>query len=73
MTPEIKELMNDCKGSFMCFYEEKEKDAAIGKRYRRMDAIDTPFCVTIDLRRREDKFSYDTLPGYNGAGKDCVE
>jgi glycyl-tRNA synthetase len=30
--------MNECKGSFMCFYEEKD---AIGKRYRRMDAIGT--------------------------------
>ncbi len=50
--PEIaKELMNDCKGSFMCFYEEKD---AIGKRYRRMDAIGTPFCVTIDHQTKED-------------------
>ena len=50
--PEIaKSLMNDCKGSFMCFYEEKD---AIGKRYRRMDAIGTPFCVTIDHQTKED-------------------
>ena len=50
--PEIaKELMNDCKASFMCFYEEKD---AIGKRYRRMDAIGTPFCVTIDHQTKED-------------------
>ncbi len=50
--PEIaKELMNDCKSSFMCFYEEKD---AIGKRYRRMDAIGTPFCVTIDHQTKED-------------------
>ena len=50
--PEIaKQLMNDCKGSFMCFYEEKD---AIGKRYRRMDAIGTPFCVTIDHQTKED-------------------
>ncbi len=50
--PEIaKELMNECKGSFMCFYEEKD---AIGKRYRRMDAIGTPFCVTIDHQTKED-------------------
>ena len=50
--PEIaKELMNDCKGSFMCFYEEKD---AIGKRYRRMDATGTPFCVTIDHQTKED-------------------
>jgi glycyl-tRNA synthetase len=50
--PEIaKDIMNDCKGSFMCFYEEKD---AIGKRYRRMDAIGTPFCVTIDHQTKED-------------------
>ncbi len=50
--PEIaKELLNDCKSSFMCFYEEKD---AIGKRYRRMDAIGTPFCVTIDHQTKED-------------------
>ena len=35
----------------MCFYEEKD---AIGKRYRRMDAIGTPFCVTIDHQTKED-------------------
>ena len=50
--PEIaKELMNDCKQSFHCFYEEKD---AIGRRYRRMDAIGTPFCVTIDHQTKED-------------------
>jgi glycyl-tRNA synthetase len=50
--PEIaKELMDECKSSFMCFYEEKD---AIGKRYRRMDAIGTPFCVTIDHQTKED-------------------
>ena len=50
--PEIaKQIMNECKGSFMCFYEEKD---AIGKRYRRMDAIGTPFCVTIDHQTKED-------------------
>jgi glycyl-tRNA synthetase len=50
--PEIaRELMDECKGSFMCFYEEKD---AIGKRYRRMDAVGTPFCVTIDHQTKED-------------------
>src|SRR5205085_11484548 len=51
--PEIaRELMNDCKPHFRCFYEEKD---AIGKRYRRMDAIGTPFCVTIDHQTKEDE------------------
>lgn len=50
--PEIaRKLMEECRESFMCFYEEKD---AIGKRYRRMDAIGTPFCVTIDHQTRED-------------------
>lgn len=50
--PEIATaLMNECKTSFKCFYEEKD---AIGKRYRRQDAIGTPFCVTIDHQTKED-------------------
>jgi glycyl-tRNA synthetase len=51
--PEIgRQIMNDLKSSFRCFYEEKD---AIGKRYRRMDAIGTPFCITIDHQTKEDK------------------
>jgi glycyl-tRNA synthetase len=43
--------MANCKSHFRCFYEEKD---AIGKRYRRMDAIGTPFCVTVDHQTKED-------------------
>jgi glycyl-tRNA synthetase len=50
--PEIaRKIMDDCKASFRCFYEEKY---TIGKRYRRMDAIGTPFCVTVDQQTKED-------------------
>jgi len=50
--PEIaREIMNTCKEHFRCFYEEKD---TIGKRYRRMDAIGTPFCVTVDHQTKED-------------------
>jgi len=50
--PEIaQELLANCKPYFKCFYEEKD---AIGKRYRRQDAIGTPFCVTIDHQTKED-------------------
>lgn len=50
--PEIaREIMNICKEYFKCFYEEKD---TIGKRYRRMDAIGTPFCVTVDHQTKED-------------------
>jgi len=38
-------IMNDLKFDFRCYYEDKD---TIGKRYRRMDAIGTPFCVTVD-------------------------
>ncbi len=51
--PDIaRELLNDCRGQFKCFYEEKD---TIGKRYRRMDALGTPFCVTIDHQTKEDQ------------------
>ena len=50
--PEIaKKLTNECKQSFHTFYEEKD---SIGKRYRRMDAIGTPYCVTVDHQTKED-------------------
>lgn len=51
--PELaRELVDGCKPYFKCFYEEKD---AIGKRYRRQDAIGTPFCVTIDHQTKEDR------------------
>ncbi len=51
--PEIaKEIMAACRDEFYCFYEEKD---TIGKRYRRMDALGTPFCVTIDHQSKEDQ------------------
>ncbi|OUV54739.1 MAG: glycine--tRNA ligase [Flavobacteriales bacterium TMED113] len=40
-----KEIYNKLKSNFSCYYEEKD---SIGKRYRRQDALGTPFCVTID-------------------------
>ena len=50
--PEIaRQIMNECKSHFYCFYEEKD---TIGKRYRRMDAIGTPFCITVDHQTKED-------------------
>jgi glycyl-tRNA synthetase len=50
--PEIaRGLMDQCKGLFYCVYEEKD---SIGKRYRRQDAIGTPFCVTVDHQTKED-------------------
>ena len=44
--PEVaQKIMNDLKYDFNCQYEDKD---SIGKRYRRQDAIGTPFCITID-------------------------
>ena len=38
-------IYDELKYDFNVYYEEKD---AIGKRYRRMDAIGTPFCITVD-------------------------
>jgi len=46
-----QEVMDILKYDFNCQYEEKD---AIGKRYRRQDAIGTPFCITIDHQTLED-------------------
>ncbi len=46
-----REIMDSLKMDYMCFYEEKD---AIGKRYRRHDAIGTPYCVTVDHQTLED-------------------
>ncbi len=40
-----REVMNLLKFDHACYYEEKD---SIGKRYRRQDAIGTPFCITVD-------------------------
>lgn len=50
--PEIGlKIFNNLKKYFRCFYEEKD---TIGRRYRRQDAIGTPFCITIDQQTKED-------------------
>ncbi|HDO27310.1 MAG TPA: glycine--tRNA ligase, partial [Bacteroidetes bacterium] len=45
------EIFDTLKPEFLCFYEEKD---SIGKRYRRHDAIGTPYCVTVDHKTLED-------------------
>ena len=45
------EVMNMLKFDFKTVYDEKD---SIGKRYRRQDAVGTPFCVTIDHQTLED-------------------
>jgi glycyl-tRNA synthetase len=46
-----REIMNELKYDFNCQYDEKD---SIGRRYRRQDAIGTPFCITIDHDTLED-------------------
>jgi len=46
-----RELIDELKFDFATQYDEKD---AIGKRYRRQDAIGTPYCVTIDHQTLED-------------------
>ena len=46
-----QEIMNLLKYDFNCQYDEKD---SIGKRYRRQDAIGTPFCITVDHQTLED-------------------
>ncbi len=65
--PEIaKEILAECRGEFRCFYEEKD---TIGKRYRRMDAIGTPFSVTVDYQIKGRPYGYYPVPGQHAAGK----
>lgn len=44
-------IFNELKHEVICKYDEKD---AIGKRYRRQDAIGTPYCITIDHDTLED-------------------
>ena len=40
-----REIVDNVKFNYMVQYDEKD---AIGRRYRRQDAIGTPYCVTVD-------------------------
>jgi glycyl-tRNA synthetase len=46
-----REIVDALKFDFKCQYDEKD---SIGKRYRRQDAIGTPYCVTVDHQTLED-------------------
>jgi len=51
LTIKAREVFNSLKFAFPCQYDEKD---AIGRRYRRQDAIGTPFCITVDFQTLED-------------------
>lgn len=46
-----REIIDGLKFDFLCQYDEKD---SIGKRYRRQDAIGTPYSVTVDHQTLED-------------------
>jgi len=46
-----RSIINKLKFDFNCQYEEKD---SIGRRYRRQDAIGTPYCITIDHQTLKD-------------------
>jgi len=51
--PEIaREIIEELKWDFNVAYDEKD---AVGRRYRRQDALGTPFCITVDHQTKEDK------------------
>jgi len=50
--PEIaRDILKQLTFDYNCQYDEKD---SIGKRYRRQDAIGTPFCITVDHQTKED-------------------
>lgn len=51
--PEIaREIIDELKWDFAVSYDEKD---AVGRRYRRQDALGTPFCITVDHQTKEDR------------------
>jgi glycyl-tRNA synthetase len=51
--PEVaKQIIEDLKWDFQVAYDEKD---AVGRRYRRQDALGTPFCITVDHQTLEDQ------------------
>jgi glycyl-tRNA synthetase len=51
--PEVaKSIIEDLKWDFQVAYDEKD---AVGRRYRRQDALGTPFCITVDHQTLEDQ------------------
>ena len=51
LTQLASSVYHKLKASFYCQYDEKD---AIGRRYRRQDAIGTPYCVTVDYDTMKD-------------------
>lgn len=52
LTEKARKIFDDVKFVTQCQYDEKD---AIGRRYRRQDAIGTPYCVTVDFETLDDE------------------
>jgi glycyl-tRNA synthetase len=53
--PELaKELVNEFSSEVNISYDEKD---AVGRRYRRQDAIGTPYCITIHQTLEDNTFT----------------
>jgi glycyl-tRNA synthetase len=51
--PEVaRKIIDELKWDFNVAYDEKD---AVGRRYRRQDALGTPFCITVDHQTLEDQ------------------
>ncbi len=50
LVEKARSIMNKLTPSFICAYDDKD---AIGRRYRRQDALGTPYCITIDFETLE--------------------
>jgi len=51
LSEKAREIMDVLKFEMPCQFDDKD---AIGRRYRRQDAIGTPFCVTVDNQTIQD-------------------
>ncbi len=50
--PEVaQKIVDELKYDYNVVYDEKD---SVGKRYRRQDAVGTPFCITVDGQTLED-------------------
>jgi glycyl-tRNA synthetase len=47
-----QKIIEELKWDFNVAYDEKD---AVGRRYRRQDALGTPFCITVDHQTLEDE------------------
>ena len=67
--PEVaRKITADLRSHYPVFYDER---GAIGRRYRRMDEVGTPFCITVDSQtlgdetvtvRERDSMAQDRVP-----------